>query len=157
MVISCSTCQKEENYAFGLNIWYMLSCCNCKFVVIYVLFPQNQYFLNFRVHKKKIQVCQGLVFLPWPLPERQAMVMWHPCFQNQKSHVCLGLKLESRSRLSHYWLKTFSWLLEIDCWKIIVGYWVMKIDCWRLIAGYWLLCIFTGSWLLNIDCCKLIA
>ena len=53
MVISCSTCQKKENNAHGLNIWFTLFCRIFKFIVIYAFFLPNWYSQNFRVHKKK--------------------------------------------------------------------------------------------------------
>ena len=44
--------EKKKKNAYGLNIWFRLSRRNFKFVVIYSLFPPNQYSQNFRVHKK---------------------------------------------------------------------------------------------------------
>ena len=52
-------------------------------------------------------------FLPWSLPERQAMVMWPPCFQvtnHLKTDKNKGLKLKQIIRISHDFLMTFSWL-----------------------------------------------
>ena len=56
MVISLSPVKREKNNAFGLNIWFVLFCCDLKFAVIYAFFcffpPPNLYSQNFRVHKK---------------------------------------------------------------------------------------------------------
>ena len=48
MVISCSTCQKEEKECFQVNA----VCCDFKFVVIYALFLPNVPSQNFRVPEK---------------------------------------------------------------------------------------------------------
>ena len=54
MLISLSTCEKEEKNEFGLNIWFTQFCCDVKFVVIYALFLPNSNSKIFRVHKKKV-------------------------------------------------------------------------------------------------------
>ena len=52
MVISCSTCQKEEKECLYVKDLIYAVCRNFKFVVIYMFFPPNVHFQNFRVHKK---------------------------------------------------------------------------------------------------------
>ena len=86
-------------------------------------------------------------FLPWPLSERQVMVMWPPCWRvtdswsnwtDKNRHVCKARKW-SRGVDCHDCIMTVSWLLEIDFWKIIAGNLLLEVDCWKLIAGNWLL------------------
>ena len=60
MVISCSTCQKKENNAHRLIIWFTLFCCDFKFVVNYAFFPPNLYSQSFKVYKKKFHVWRPL-------------------------------------------------------------------------------------------------
>ena len=52
MVISCSTCQKDEKNALGSNMWLTQSCRNFNFVVIYAIFPPNPDSKIFRIDNK---------------------------------------------------------------------------------------------------------
>ena len=54
MVISFSTCQKEEKNAQGLNIRFTLFCRDFKLVIIYTFFPPNLLFQK------------NIFFLVWP-------------------------------------------------------------------------------------------
>ena len=113
------------------------------------------------------------LFLPGPLPERQAMVMWPSCLNvtdwlifnwtDKNRHVCKAGNwsrvdcLMTVSWLSPDCVMTVSWLLKIDCWSLIPGNWLLEINCWKLIVGNWLLEIdcwklIAWNWLLEIDC-----
>ena len=54
MVISFSTCQKEEKECIQVKYLIYAVCCNFKFVVIYAFLPPNMHSQNFSVHKKMV-------------------------------------------------------------------------------------------------------
>ena len=53
MVILCDTCQQKKNYALGLNMWYMQSCCDFNFCNLNI-FPPNPESQIFRIDKKML-------------------------------------------------------------------------------------------------------
>ena len=70
MVISCSTCQKEEKYALGLNMGFTESCRNFNFVVIYAIFPAKPYFHTFRIDNKIAYCNSGSVVVAVAVGDR---------------------------------------------------------------------------------------
>ena len=90
MEISCSTCQKKEHNAYGLNICFTLFCCDFKFVVIYDFFPPpNLYSKNFRVHNTRFffQVCP-----PPPSPQKVSFLLMFFVTIINKSFKCMVFK-----------------------------------------------------------------
>ena len=125
--------------------------------------------------------CLQYALLPWPLPERQSMVLWPPCrvvirqpvsnWTDKDRQVCEACNWSKEvdfimtvAWLSHECWKMIvgNWSLTIYCWKLIAGYWLLEIDCWKLIDGNLLLeidcwILIAGNWLLEINCLTLIA
>ena len=52
LVISCSTCQKEEKECIWLNMWFTQSGRNFNFVTIYAFLPPKPNSKKFRIDKK---------------------------------------------------------------------------------------------------------
>ena len=61
MVISCSTCEKEEKECIQVKYLIDAVCRNFNFVAIYLFFfSPIVYSQNFRVHKKNVFFCPSL-------------------------------------------------------------------------------------------------
>ena len=72
IVISCSTCQKEEKECTWFKYLIYTVRGDFKFVVIYVFFPAKSVFPKYRIHKKN-PVWTGLVRR---LPPPEIAVRW---------------------------------------------------------------------------------
>ena len=121
-----------------------------------------QFFKRFKISKGiqiTLLVHKLTQFLPWPLPESQAMVLWPPCWRvtdwpshwtDKNRHVCNWSRVVDFliivPLLSHDCLMTVSWLSH-DC--LMTVSWLSH-DCLMTITRLCHDCLMTFSWHLPV-------